>query len=176
MKQPIIVFTVVITMLFLGGFGLASATDSTQVQLPVAKVQSLSGKSIKSSDVIADSGVYVVCFWATWCKPCIQELNTYADLYERWQKEFGIHLVAVSIDDARTVSKVAPYVKGRNWKFDVIMDVNSDFKRAMNVNNAPHTFLVKNGAVIWQHAAFASGDEDDLEQQLRLAMGPKGAE
>lgn len=165
-----------VVALFFVAASLFASDDSSRVRLPDAKVQNIRGKTIKSSDVISDSGVYIVCFWATWCKPCIQELNTYAGLYERWQKEFGATLVAVSIDDARTVSKVAPYVKGRNWAFDVIIDVNADFKRAMNVNNAPHTFLVKNGAVIWQHAAFASGDEEDLEEQLRLAMGPKGAE
>lgn len=175
MKQHKVLFTVVLSVFFFG-FYVASGSDSTGVQMPVAKVQNIRGKSIKTSDVIGDSGLYVICFWATWCKPCIQELNAYSDFYERWQKEFGVRLVAVSVDDARTVSKVAPYVKGRNWKFDVIMDVNSDFKRAMNVNNSPHTFIVKNGQVIWQHAAYASGDEDDLEQQLRLAMGPKGAE
>lgn len=163
-------------VLFFLCIGMSAASDSSRVALPEAKVQNIRGKAIKSSEVIADSGVYIVCFWATWCKPCIQELHTYAELYERWQKEYGATIVAVSIDDARTVSKVAPYVKGRNWTFQVLLDVNSDFKRAMNVNNAPHTFLVKNGAVVWQHAAFASGDEEDLEQQLQLLMGPKGAE
>lgn len=162
--------------LFFLGVGLSSASDSLRVRLPVAKVQNLRGTAIKTSDIIADSGVYIVCFWATWCKPCIQELNTYADLYERWKVEYGVRIVAVSVDDARTVAKVAPYVKGRNWTFDFILDVNSDFRRAMNVNNCPHTFLVKNGAVIWQHPAFAPGDEEDLEQQLRFATGPKGAE
>lgn len=165
----------VFALIFLS-FAISEAGDSTNVRLPEAKVQNIRGKTIKSSDVIADSGVYIVCFWATWCKPCIQELHTYASLYERWQKDYGAKIVAVSIDDARTSSKVAPYVKGRNWAFDVLLDVNADFKRAMNVNNAPHTFLVKNGAVIWQHAAFASGDEEDLEEQLRLATGPKGSE
>lgn len=154
----------------------ASAADTTRVSVPIVKVQNLGGKAIKSNDVIADSGLYVICFWATWCKPCIQELNTYADLVEGWSRDYGVRVIAVSIDDARTVSKVAPYVKGRNWPFDVILDVNADFKRAMNVNNAPHTFLVKNGAVIWQHASYAPGDEEDLEAQMKLAKGPKGAE
>lgn len=168
-------YLLVAALIFLVVSG-TTANDSVRVSLPDINVQNLKGKSIKTSDIIADSGVYVVCFWATWCKPCIQELNTYADLYERWQKDYGARIVAVSVDDARTVAKVAPYVKGRNWTYDFILDVNSDFRRAMNVNNCPHTFLVKNGAVVWQHAAFAPGDEEDLEQQLRFATGPKGAE
>lgn len=157
-------------------FGTVSAADSTHVRLPNVKVQNLGGKAVKSAEVIPDTGIVVICFWATWCKPCIQELNTYSELASRWNTEYGARIIAVSIDDARTVSKVAPYVKGRNWPFDVILDVNADFKRAMNVNNAPHTFLVKNGAIIWQHAAFAAGDEVDLEAQLLAAKGPKGSE
>ena len=164
-----------VTALFCLGIGLCSANDSSRVSLPVSKVQNLRGTAIKTSDVIADTGLYLVAFWATWCKPCIQELNTYADLYERWKEEYGVRIVAVSVDDARTAAKVAPYVKGRNWPFEVILDANSDFRRAMNVNNCPHTFLVKNGTVVWQHPAFAPGDEEYVEQQLRFATGQKGA-
>jgi len=45
-----------------------------------------------------------------WCKPCVKELTSIAEVYEDWQKETGVKLIAVSIDDARTSASVKPFV------------------------------------------------------------------
>ena len=59
------------------------------------------------------------------------------------------------------------YVNGKGWEYLVLMDVNGDFKRAMGVNNVPHTFLVdKNGNIVYSHNNFAPGDEDELYEEL----------
>jgi len=56
----------------------------------------------------------------------------------------------------------------------VLLDENQDFKRAMNVNNVPMTFIVKNGKVVWSHSAFAPGDEEDIEAELRKLASSEG--
>ena len=107
-------------------------------------------------------------FWATWCAPCKKELNAINDLYSDWQAETGVTLVAVSIDDEKTKSQVAIYVDGKAWEYIVLLDPNGDFKRAMGVNNVPHTFLVDtDGTIVYSHNNYAPGDEEKLYEEIK---------
>jgi peroxiredoxin len=137
--------------------------------IPSAKIKNLKGEQVDTKTFSNDGKPFVITFWATWCKSCILEHSTINDVYADWQKETGVKIFAVSIDDSRNSKKVAPFVKGRNWAFDVYLDENSDFKRAMNVSNPPHTFLCNgNGEIVWQHNGFAPGDEEELYKQIKL--------
>ena len=75
--------------------------------------------------------------------------------------------IAVSIDDQRNVAKVEPYVNGKGWDYVVLLDPNSDFKRALGVNNPPQTFLVNGeGKIVWTHNSYSPGDEEELYEKL----------
>ena len=63
---------------------------------------------------------------------------------EDWQDETGVKLVAVSIDDSRSMAKVAPMLILMDWEYEVYLDSNSDLKRAMEKSTVPHTFLLNN--------------------------------
>jgi len=131
--------------------------------LPNVELKTLDGQNVYTSEISNDGKPIVISFWATWCAPCKRELNNINDVYEDWVDETGVKVIAVSIDDSRQVYKVAPYVQGQAWEFDVLLDTNGDFKRAMNVNNVPFTILLDgNGKVVYEHNNYAEGDEDEL--------------
>ncbi len=139
-------------------------------KIPNVQLKSLDQKTVQSKGVIVNEkgGPTLLCFWATWCKPCVKELNIYNDLYPDWAEETGVKIVLVSVDNARSMSRVAPFVSGKAWDFDVYIDSNSDLKRAMNVINVPHTFLLdKDGKVVWQHTSFMDGDEEEVYEQIK---------
>ncbi|MFT6200512.1 MAG: thiol-disulfide isomerase/thioredoxin [Vicingaceae bacterium] len=133
----------------------------------------MDGTTFNTGDIDNDGKPVIINFWATWCSPCKRELNNIADLYEDWVDETGVKLIAISIDDARNMAKVAPYVNGKGWEYDVYIDPNGDFKRALGVNNVPHTFLVDGkGKIVWQHNSYAEGDEYELFELVeRLSRG-----
>lgn len=144
-------------------------------KIPAVEVKNLDQTVFNTAEIENDGKPIIISFWATWCSPCKRELNTIADVYEDWQEETGVKLIAISIDDARNVPKVQPYVNGQSWEYEVYLDPNADFKRAMNVNNVPHTFLIDGeGNIVWQHNSYQPGDEDELyELVLKLANGEK---
>lgn len=146
----------------------ANAQEKTSTPLPSVSIKKLNGTSFSTADLKNDGKPMIVSFWATWCKPCIAELTAIAEEYDDWQKETGVKLVAVSIDDARTMNSVAPFVKGKGWEYEVYLDPNGDLKRAMNVNLVPHTFLLNgNREVVHQHTTYAPGDEKRLYEKVK---------
>ena len=140
--------------------------------IPSISLKDLDDQTIDTRAFVEEAdGPVLFCFWATWCSPCKRELNNYSDLYPDWQDETGVELVAVSIDDPRSMMRVKPYVNSVSWDYTVLLDPNKAFARAMQVNNVPHTFLVNaDGEVVWQHNNYADGDEEELyEELLKLA-------
>lgn len=149
-----------------------TTTHSTDLKkLPSVQLKDMNGKAINTAALGFD-GPVIISFWATWCAPCKRELNTIHELYTDWQEETGVNLVAVSIDDEKTKNSVPIYVNGKSWEYLVLMDPNSDFKRAMGVNNVPHTFLVdKDGNIVYSHNNYAPGDEDKLYEEIKKLTG-----
>jgi cytochrome c biogenesis protein CcmG, thiol:disulfide interchange protein DsbE len=141
--------------------------------IPVTTVKKLDGTKVNTSTFQNNGKPMIISFWATWCKPCKKELDAVHENYEEWVKETGVKLIAISIDDVRSSSKVVTDVKSKGWTFEVYLDENQDFKRAMNVNNIPHTFLVDGkGKIVWSHNSYTEGDEDQLfENVKKLAKG-----
>jgi cytochrome c biogenesis protein CcmG/thiol:disulfide interchange protein DsbE len=153
-------------LLLLTAFIIQAATAQV-AKLPSVQLKDLSGSTIDTGTLSNNGKPIVICFWATWCSPCKKELNNYAELYEDWQKETGVTIIAVSIDDQRSVSRVAPYVSSVAWDFTVLLDSNKQFAQALGVNNVPHTFLVDgSGNIVWQHNNYAEGDEEELHKEL----------
>ena len=136
-------------------------------KLPNIEVKTLKGDAFNISELNNDGSPIVISFWATWCKPCKKELNNISEVYEDWQEETGVKLVAISTDDTRSMSKVAPYINSSDWEYEIYLDPNGDLKRAMSVSTIPHTFLL-NGKkeIVWQHRGYVEGDEEELYTKI----------
>ena len=156
-------------LMMIPGFGFSQETAvSKNRPLPTVDIKDVKGNPFSTLKIENDGKPIIIDFWATWCKPCVKELTTIADIYPDWQEETGVKLYAISIDDARSSSLVGPLANGKNWDYIVLLDQNGDFKRAMNVGPIPHTFVLNaKREIVWQHTSFAEGSERDLIDIIR---------
>lgn len=154
--------------------GMINAQETKQgSKLPSVNVKTLEGNTFNIQDIDNDGKPILISFWALWCKPCKKELDAYNDNYDDWVEETGVKIYAVSIDDARSTAKVLPFVSGKDWEFDVLLDPNGDLKRAMSVNMIPHTFIIDGeGNIVYQHTSYYEGLEDEIfELVVKVADG-----
>ena len=166
---------IVAIILAMVSFTTFSFAQQQERVIPSVDIKKLDGSTFNTSNIKNDGKPMIIDFWATWCSPCKAELNAIAEDYADWQKETGVVIYAISIDDARNVDKVAPYVNGKGWEYEVLSDVNGDFKRAMNVNNVPHVFVINgNREIVYQQNSAAPGDDKKLYEIVKkLAKGEK---
>ncbi len=149
-------------------FVALSSLKAQNKTLPNVQVQTLDGKKMNLADLKNDGKPIYISFWALWCVNCIKELNTVTDMYADWQKETGVKIVALSIDDERNKQKVKPFVDGKGWEYDILLDPNSDVKRAMNINQIPYSMIIDGeGKVVWEHIGYSPGDENEVLEQLK---------
>ena len=116
MKTPLAMLTASLFMAF--------TFQASAQTLPDVALKDIEGNTVNTASLVGDEGATVFCFWATWCSPCKRELNNYAELYEDWVDETGVRIVAVSIDDQRSVNRVAPYVNSVGWEYDILLDLS----------------------------------------------------
>jgi thiol-disulfide isomerase/thioredoxin len=147
---------------------LFSSALSAQKQLPNLTLNTIDGGSAALQQDFAEKDkIYVFSFWATWCVPCIQELDEVNERLEDWKKEVNIEVVAVATDDSRTQKRVKPLVNGKGWGFKILLDTNQDFKRYLSIANIPFTIVVKNGEIVHIQNGYVPGSEEELFNKLK---------
>lgn len=140
----------------------------TFAQAPNVTLREVNGKSINVREFCEEGHPTIISFFATWCKPCMRELKAINEVYEDWQEETGVRLLAVSIDRAQDVEKVKPLVDGNDWEYTVVLDTDNELKRLMQVQAIPHIFVYdRKGKLVDQRSGYTDGEEHKLYQLLK---------
>ena len=140
---------------------LFSSTLNAQQSIPNITLKTVNGVKVQSNEFLNQDRFTIISFWATWCIPCINELDAINELYPLW-KDKNIDVVAISTDDARSKKRVRPLVSGKNWVFEIYSDTNQEFKRALNVGGIPHTIVAYGSKIIYRRIGYSPGEEKDL--------------
>lgn len=154
---------------------IAQSQAQTNRALPSIGLKTLKGESISSDSIVNNGSPILIIVWATWCHHATDGMTSISDDYlDDWVESYQLKVVSISVDDSRNTAKVAPTVNGNAWDFEHYLDPNSDFKRAMGVNQPPHLFIL-NGKrqIVWSFNSFNSGDEEEIEQILKTLKTKK---
>ena len=162
-KISLLLFCVALSILF--GFSQA---------LPSVTLKDINGKMVDTSELSNDGKPFIISFFATWCKPCLRELNAINEVYAEWQEETGVRLIAISVDQAQNMNRVKPLVDRLDWDYEVLLDPNSDFTRALNINSSliPAVLIIDGkGNIVERRTGYTDGSEEHLIEKVRELLG-----
>ena len=141
-----------------------------KAQLPQITLKSIDGKNVRLDTISNNEKPIIVSFFATWCKPCNRELSAINEVYDEWQKETGVKLIAISIDQAQNVNKVKPLVDANGWQYEVLLDPNGEVRRAVGAQMIPFVLVLdKNKNIVYKHSGYADGSENELYEKVKEA-------
>ena len=170
----IAIFSILFSQKSFGQNSTSSQTDYTTLsqsdlrKISNAHVKDIHGKTFSTSSFFNNGKPIIMMFWYSVQKFPTKELYALEENYVQWKKETGVKRIVISIDDSRTATNVLPMVNARGWDIEFYLNINSDFKRAMNVNLVSHTFLINgSGEIVWQMVAFEEGNEFLIYNELK---------
>ena len=146
-------------------------------QIPSVTLKTIDGKTV-STDTLNNGGKpFIISFFATWCKPCLRELNAIAEEYADWREETGVKIIAVSIDEAQNVVKVKPLVDKYGWDYEVLLDPSSELKRAFNIQIIPHVLIFDGQRnIVESRSGYVDGSENHLIEKVKELLAVKDNE
>ena len=147
---------------------LCALAPLAQAQLPAVTLKTIDGRTVRTDTLNNGGKPFIIDFFATWCKPCNRELTAISEVYEDWQKETGVKIFAISIDQAQHINKVRPLVDQEGWEYDVLLDPNSDFKRSLGIQMIPYVLICDGkGNIVYRHNGYTDGAENELIEKVR---------
>ena len=152
---------------------LISWVASAQERLPKVTLKDIEGKTVQTDTIANNCNPLIVAFFATWCKPCNRELKTIDELYDEWRQETGVRIIAVAVDEGQNINKVKPLVDQNGWRYDVLLDPNSELRQALNIQMIPYTILFDGqGNIVYKHNGYTDGAEIELYEKIK-AVGSR---
>ena len=146
---------------------LLSFAGFSQKTLPDINLKTFEGKKVSVTELTSNDKIAVISLWATWCVPCIKELDAINELYDEWKAEVDFEVYAISVDDSRSIKRAKALVNGKGWEHKILLDTNQNLKRALGAAAIPETIIVKNNKILYQHTGYRNGDEYELFEILK---------
>lgn len=134
-------------------------------------LRDLRGRRVRLRDFA--NKVVLLSFWASWCKPCHQELPALQEIWRR-HRAHGFELVSVAVDPPDTESEVRQMARRYRYEFPVLLDPETDVANRFNPTMAlPYSVLIdRTGRIAAVHQGYRIGDEVTLEKKVEALLQP----
>ncbi|MBN2541900.1 TlpA family protein disulfide reductase [bacterium] len=159
-------FAVLVASLLLVQIPTAIGDDDDKYDIfPAFELEDIEGNTIVFEELLG-KGPIAITFWATWCKPCLKEMDKIQPFYEEY-KDRGLEVVAISEDGPRTKKKVPSLIKRKGYSFIVVYDDNKSLQYTLGFADIPELFLVnEKGEIVYHHFGYKAGDESELKEKI----------
>ena len=155
----------VISLVLLLGFPIAA-----KERAPGFRLQDIDGHPFDLAESLGKD-VVLLDFWATFCIPCLTELNTFKDMQARY-RDRGFRVVAVSVDQPQTLARVRAFAKARAFSFPILMDPGQEAYRLYGISALPTSLLIdRDGLIVHRQEGFQPGEENQLDARIQAMLG-----
>ncbi len=148
---------------------LAVASPGQNIKTKMAPdftLPNMDGKRVTLYDNLGQGPIYI-SFWATWCKPCLEELKILEGLYQDY-RDRGFRIFAINTEGARAKGKIKSFVKSNGFSFDILIDRDGEvYRRKYKGFAMPFSVMTDpQGKVIFSAVGFKPGDEEHIEKLI----------
>ena len=142
-RLPVIVGLIVICGL---AFGLVWMQGAKYEPVLVGKLapdfalQDLNGETRKLSDYKGQ--VVFLNFWATWCKPCQEEMPSMERLHQDLEAEFSDRFVMLAVSIDKSADDIPAFMAKHKLTFPVLHDRWGKVDRSYKIMGVPETYII----------------------------------
>jgi peroxiredoxin len=105
----------------------------------------MAGKNQQLSDYRGK--VIFLNFWATWCKPCKEEMPSMQVLWDNLKKEDFV-MLAISMDRVTTTKEISPFVENLKLTFPILTDSWGQTDKRYKLMGVPETYIIDQNGVL----------------------------
>lgn len=144
-KQLLLLFLCILSLVSFGQAPAASETINQKgISIPVYRFEEFKSILTPQNDTL-----YIINFWATWCKPCVAELPYFEQLNDSL-KDKKAKIILVSIDSRKTAeTNLIPFLERKKLKNTVWLLNEPDFNSWLDIvspdwsGSIPATIMIK---------------------------------
>jgi cytochrome c biogenesis protein CcmG/thiol:disulfide interchange protein DsbE len=151
------------------GSGTAATTVAVGAPAPAYTATTVAGAPVSLADL--RGRVVLLNIWATWCKPCRQEMPA-LDTLQRRHGASGLTVVGVSIDEPGARDRIAPFARELGASYTLWHDPADRVSPTFLAVGVPASYLIdRTGILRWRHVGPIAADDPALTAALREALG-----
>lgn len=118
-------------------WGFLVSGDPQPSRAPEFELELLGGGTLSSGDLKGEP--VVLNFWASWCKPCREEMPAFERMWRRYRDD-GITIVGVVFQDSREGAE--GFLEEVPVSYPIALDPSGDLAEALGVRGLPQTFFI----------------------------------
>jgi len=145
-----------------GILGMADRPPLVGSPAPEIALKDLQGRDIKLSDLRGK--VVLVNFWATWCKPCKEEMPAMQASYDKLRDK---GFVVLAVNELEDTARVAEHIRTHGHTFEVVMDHNNQVANMYGVVGLPASFLIDPQGIVRERISGSLLTESRIEEMVK---------
>jgi cytochrome c biogenesis protein CcmG/thiol:disulfide interchange protein DsbE len=130
-----------ILILVLLGLGIMIFCQEIK-KAPSFRLENAEGKFIELDSLLV-KGPVLLNFWASWCKPCKEELPEFNKIKNEFSAK-GLNVILITIDKLSDFSKAKSFLKTKGYDMELLKDCDMKVLMGMggSKGNVPYTTLI----------------------------------
>ena len=157
-----IVSAVSLLIVLSGLLGMAARPPLVGSPAPEIVLKDLQGRDVKLSDLRGK--VVLVNFWATWCKPCKEEMPAMQASYDKLRDK---GFVVLAVNELEDTARVAEHIRTHGHTFEVVMDHNNQVANMYGVVGLPASFLIDPQGIVRERISGSLLTESRIEEMVK---------